>query len=82
MRRISPGRAARESFVHGAGLSRVSVRDLLLPSTDRTVAVQWLVVVVITVVLVIAVRRERALVLLVLGMSSCVIGFFGLRMIH
>ncbi len=43
---------------------------------------QWLVVVVITVVLVVAVGRERALVLLVLGMSSCVIGFFGLRMIH
>lgn len=58
------------------------IRDILLPRTDQAVVIQFVVVAVLLVVAVVAVRRERALVLLVLGIGSVVLSIMGLRTVH
>lgn len=56
--------------------------DLLFPSTDVGVFVQLAVLVALSTGITWRVRRERALVLLTIGVSMLVIGWFGLRALH
>ena len=56
--------------------------DLLYPATDAGVAVQVAVAAVATAAMLALVRRERALVLLAIGISMLVFGWFGLRALH
>ena len=56
--------------------------DLLFPSTDVGVFVQLSVLVALSTGITWRVRRERALVLLTIGVSMLVIGWFGLRALH
>lgn len=56
--------------------------DLLLPRTDAGAAAQLIAVVVFTVVGVVLVRRERALVLLVVGVGTVLAGLMGVRTLH
>ncbi len=56
--------------------------DILLPRTDGGALVQLVVVVVLTLVGVVLARRERALVLLVVGVGTLLVGLMGLRTLH
>ncbi len=56
--------------------------DLLLPRTGAGAAAQLIAVVVFTVVGVVLVRRERALVLLVVGVGTVLAGLMGVRTLH
>mgnify|MGYP001816135914 CR=1 FL=1 len=56
--------------------------DLLLPRTDAGAAAQLIAVAVFTVVGVVLVRRERALVLLVVGVGTVLAGLMGVRTLH
>ncbi len=56
--------------------------DLLFPATDAGVVGQVLGVLAVTIAVVWFVRRERALVTLVVGVSLVLLGFFGLRGLH
>ena len=58
------------------------MRDFLLPTTDRAVALQLGAVVLVALVAVWLVRRERALVELVIGLAFVVVGMMGLRALH
>ena len=58
------------------------MRDVLLPSSDRTALIQAIVVIVATAALTYLVRRERSLVLLVVGVGMCVLGLMALRTLH
>ncbi|MGE0141125.1 MAG: hypothetical protein AB7R77_25260 [Ilumatobacteraceae bacterium] len=58
------------------------MRDVLLPATDRMVAIQLVVVLVVGVVATWFVRRERALVELVVGVTFVVLGLMGVRALH
>jgi hypothetical protein len=62
--------------------SDTPIRDILLPHSDRTALIQVMVVVVIVVVATWAVRRERALVHLVLGLGAVVLGLMAMRTLH
>jgi len=58
------------------------MHDVLFPATDAGVIVQTLGVLAVTIAVVRLVRRERALVTLVIGVSLMLLGFFGLRGLH
>jgi len=58
------------------------VDDVVFPATDAGVVGQVLGVLAVTIALVWLVRRERALVTLVVGVSLVLLGFFGLRGLH
>ncbi len=58
------------------------VDDVLLPGTDAGTVGQVLGVLAVTIAVVWLVRRERALVTLVIGGSIVLLGFFGLRGLH
>ncbi|MEX2625900.1 MAG: hypothetical protein WD225_03390 [Ilumatobacteraceae bacterium] len=58
------------------------MRDLLLPRTDAGVLAQVLIVVVLTVLGVVVARRERAVVLLVVGVGVVLLGMMGVRGLH
>lgn len=60
----------------------IAIGDILLPRTDAAVGVQVLVVVALTALGVVAVRRERALVTLVIGVGMVVLGLMGMRALH
>ena len=62
--------------------SDTPIRDVLLPHSDRTALIQVVVVVAATVGAVALVRRERALVLLVIGLGTVLLGLMGLRTLH
>ena len=55
------------------------MHDVLFPATDAGVIGQTLGVLAVTIAVVLLVRRERALVTLVIGVSLVLIGFFGVR---
>ena len=61
---------------------RPLVDDVVFPATDAGVVGQVLGVLAVTIALVWLVRRERALVTLVVGVSLVLLGFFGLRGLH
>jgi len=58
------------------------VRDLLLPRTDAAVLVQALVASVVYATALLLARRDRDLVLLVIGFATVTCGLFGLRALH
>lgn len=58
------------------------MHDVLFPATDAGVIGQTLGVLAVTIAVVWLVRRERALVTLVIGVSLMLLGFFGLRALH
>ncbi|CAB4580513.1 MAG: hypothetical protein ACK5CE_16215 [Actinomycetes bacterium] len=58
------------------------IDDLLHPATDAGVAAQVMGVVVVTTIVTTLVRRERSLVMLTVGASMVVLGWFGLRALH
>ena len=58
------------------------IRDILLPHSDRTALIQVIVVVVIVALATWLVRRERALVQLVLGLGAVVLGLMAMRTLH
>jgi hypothetical protein len=58
------------------------IRDVLLPDTDLAAGVQAVVVILLTVIVVGLVRKERALVLLALGVGIFLLSMMGLRSLH
>jgi uncharacterized membrane protein (Fun14 family) len=52
------------------------------PTTDAGVVVQVIVTVLIGLALALAVRRESSLVLLVIGITLVVLGWYGIRGLH
>ena len=58
------------------------IDDLLHPATDAGVAAQVMGVVVVTTIVTTLVLRERSLVMLTVGASMVVLGWFGLRALH
>ena len=58
------------------------IRDILLPHSERTALIQVIVVALVTAIGVYLVRREKALVQLVLGLGLTVLGLMGLRTLH
>ena len=62
--------------------SATPVRDILFPHSDRTALVQAIVVVALIAVGTYLVRRERAVVQLVLGVGAVVLGLMAMRTLH
>ncbi|MEO1058856.1 MAG: hypothetical protein AAFY28_18270 [Actinomycetota bacterium] len=60
----------------------LAVGELWSPRTDGGVAVQVALTIALVVVLAWAVRRERSLVLLVVGIGLVVLGWYGVRSLH
>jgi hypothetical protein len=58
------------------------IRDVLLPHSDRTALIQVVVVGAVIAAAAWSVRRERALVLLVLGVGAVVLGLMAMRTLH
>ena len=58
------------------------MNEILLPRTDTGALVQVFVVALLTFVGVWLARRERALVLLVIGVGTVLVGLMGLRTLH
>lgn len=63
-------------------MSSTPIRDVLLPASDRTAAVQVVVVIVLAAGATWLVRRERALVLLTVGAALFVLGLMAMRTLH
>ena len=61
---------------------RTLIGSWWFPETDAGVVVQGIVTLIIAVVIGVAVRRERSLVLLVIGITSVTLGWYGLRGLH
>jgi len=61
---------------------RLLVDDVLFPATDAGAVGQLLGVLAVTIAVLWLVRRERALVTLVIGISMVLLGFFGIRSLH
>jgi hypothetical protein len=57
----------------------IDMREVLFPSTDAGAMTEFVLVVVASIVLAWLVRRERALVMLTIGVSMVVLGWFGVR---
>jgi len=62
--------------------SDTPIRDVLLPHSDRTALIQVIVVFGVIVFATWAVRRERALVQLVLGLGAVLLGLMAMRTLH
>lgn len=60
----------------------VTVRDLLLPGSDRAAALQVVVMLAATAGAAWLLRRERALVLLAVGVGTVVLGLMAMRTLH
>ena len=58
------------------------IRDILLPHSDQTALIQVIVVATIVVAATWLVRRERALVQLVLGLGAVLLGLMAMRTLH
>jgi hypothetical protein len=58
------------------------MHDVLFPATDAGVIGQTLGVLAATIAAVWLMRRERALVTFVIGVSLVLLGFFGMRGLH
>ena len=63
-------------------MSPTPIRDVLLPASDRTAALQVVVVIALGVAAAWLVRRERALVLLTIGVAMVVLGLMAMRTLH
>ena len=62
--------------------SDTPIRDILLPHSERTALMQVIVVLAITIVATYLVRRERALVQLVIGIGAVLLGLMAMRTLH
>ena len=62
--------------------SDTPIRDILLPHSERTALIQVIVVLVATVAVTYLVRRERALVQLVIGVGAVLLGLMAMRTLH
>jgi hypothetical protein len=60
----------------------MSIGELWSPRTDAGVAVQVVITVLLVGALAWAVRRERSLVLLVVGVGMVVLAWYGVRALH
>ena len=60
----------------------LAVGEILLPRTDAGAGLQALIVIALTAVAAVAVRRERSLVTLVIGVGMVVLGLIGMRALH
>jgi hypothetical protein len=58
------------------------VNDLWSPRTDAGVIAQVVITILIIAILTWAVRRERSLVLLVVGIGTVVLAWYGVRGLH
>lgn len=58
------------------------LRDVLLPKSDLTSAIQVIVVILVAAGATFLVRRERSLVLLTIGLGLTVVGLMSLRTLH
>lgn len=56
--------------------------ELWSPRTDAGVLVQVIVTILLVIVLVWVVRRERSLVLLIVGIGMVVLAWYGIRGLH
>lgn len=56
--------------------------DLVLPTTDAGVAVQTVVVLILGAGAVFVTRRRREWMLVAIGLTMVILGFFGLRALH
>ncbi len=57
--------------------------DLLLPETDRAVAIQWIVMAVVwAVVIAVTWRRDRDIRHFVWGLAMLNLGWFAARTVH
>lgn len=56
--------------------------DLVLPTTDAGVVVQSVIVLVLGAGAVFATRRRREWMLVAIGTTMVILGFFGLRALH
>lgn len=63
-------------------MSSTPIRDVLLPSSDRTALIQVIVVLAATLAITYLVRRERSLMLLSVGCGMCVLGLMAVRTLH
>jgi uncharacterized membrane protein (Fun14 family) len=52
------------------------------PETDGGVVVQVVVTLIIAIAIGVAVRKERSLVLLVIGVTLVTLGWYGIRGLH
>ncbi|MGA9277679.1 hypothetical protein [Ilumatobacter sp.] len=52
------------------------------PTTDAGVAVQVVVTILVALVIVALVREERSLVLLTVGVTLVILGWYGVRSLH
>lgn len=59
-----------------------AVSELWTPETDRGVLIQLIATLALFGSLIWLVRRERALVLLVAGVGTMVLAWYGLRTLH
>lgn len=58
------------------------IRDVLPPHSDRIALIQVVVAIIIVATATFLVRRERALVLLVLGLGAVLLGLMAMRTLH
>lgn len=56
--------------------------DLILPTTDAGVAAQTVIVLVLGAGAVFATRRRKEWMLLAIGVTMVILGFFGVRALH
>ena len=63
-------------------MSSTPIRDVLLPSSDRVALLQVLAMLAVTVIAAVLVRRERSLVLLVVGVGTVLLGLMATRTLH
>ena len=77
---LSPGCGGDEATDLTVGA--VAMSDLLQPSTDAGALVEVVVTVAVAAGVALLVRRERSLVLLVVGATLVIIGSFGFRSLH
>ncbi len=62
--------------------SNTAIGELWSPRTDGGVAVQVMLTIAVIAAAAWAVRRERSLVLLVVGLGLVVLGWYGVRSLH
>ena len=58
------------------------IADVLLPASDQVALIQVIVVLTVTIIATYLVRRERSLVLLVVGIGAVLLGVMSLRTVH
>jgi hypothetical protein len=71
-----------QTLSFAVSLTAITIRGLWSPQTDAGVVVQVIITLAIVAGLVWFVRREKALVQLVVGVGMVVLAWYGLRALH